>query len=243
MSEQVKRYDVTSDMKILRTDGRWVEFSDHATALAAKDAEIERQCHRLPNFFREVFRVEFPGDADARKYAVDALAVLDKDIAGLEYAVTLQSDAIKAKDARIAELEAHVKLSITVKNNLADQVKVADARVAELERKAKAARRENLDLIDVIRNAYCTVTFEINPENYSHDEVCQLNQECAQSMLILRDVFSRPDGGKAEMKVCGTCDDTKVIKGGGINGADLACPRCTGCRCPDCCKPTSGEGA
>lgn len=39
-------------------------------------AEIERQCKRLPDFYREVFRKEFPGDIHARAEAAHVLAEL-----------------------------------------------------------------------------------------------------------------------------------------------------------------------
>ncbi len=54
-----------------------------AINIAAVEAEADRQSKRLPNFFRECFRAEFPGDVDALAFASHLLSEHDADLASL----------------------------------------------------------------------------------------------------------------------------------------------------------------
>lgn len=51
--------------------------------IAAVEAEADRQSKRLPNFFRECFRAEFPGDVDALAFASHLLSERDAALASL----------------------------------------------------------------------------------------------------------------------------------------------------------------
>ena len=49
---KIQRWDVTSDMAMPRDDGRWVEYDDHATEIAALRAKLAR-AHAEIRLWRE----------------------------------------------------------------------------------------------------------------------------------------------------------------------------------------------
>jgi len=72
---------------------------------------------------------------------------------------------------------------------MADEIDRLKARIAELEAKLSAAM-EALRLIDE------TISWEINPSNYDHQEVCDMNTDWCKVGNIASDTL--PDAPKGE---------------------------------------------
>ncbi|KAB2689678.1 hypothetical protein [Brucella tritici] len=103
-----------------------------------------------------------------------------------------------AKDARIKEIEEEwrvaANLGSEVNRKLAQQVVSLEAKLAAAERAARAAH---------------DTLIEINPSNYNHDDVCQLNDASVEAIFLLADILGETHGKTKEW-----WDERRAVLGG-----------------------------
>jgi len=78
-----------------------------------------------------------------------------------------------------------------------DELDAKDRRIAELELKLEAAEKRIAELRELLQWAHDTL-LEINPNNYTHDDVCEINSASVEVILGIAPVLGETHGKSEE---------------------------------------------
>ncbi|KAB2699398.1 hypothetical protein F9K79_09910 [Ochrobactrum sp. Kaboul] len=119
----------------------------------------------------------------------DVLAMLQS----LKYARKLEADNA-AKDVRIKAFVEYEQEAEGIKEMQLGKIEALEAKLAAAEQTARAAHE---------------TLIEINPSNYNHDDVCQLNDASVEAIFLLADILGETHGKTKEW-----WDERRAVLGG-----------------------------